>query len=543
MRRNQSGIFLVSAAVAIAVVGMLITFWGVNQMRQMQVERAERVGHGLKIIGNAVDTFVAKYYKDIEATLSAPSGVSFTVKGHTFTRTPPSSSFDYSYIGNLDAPSLIKVLDLSGAGTKPPHGLGNYEIRVYRKCDGETPPNCQINSLTYLTEPAKRAYSSSPDYAFAAIAAKTVGVFGGTSTIDRPQEFRFVDENMRPLPDAVPNPLGKPGLVAMRGGFLTHSLDVNVRRDGSRNITGDLDFQSGSTNQSIKGVKDIVGVGKLAMNELEIKSKASLKGPLHLSDDKGGNRQDIVGARNIEGDGMLTMKSLEVEGATVSGNATISGRLMAQSGATVRGTLRMERNDIEGANRVGANTLRSESGVIQLDGVKSEDEACSPGQIGRAANGKMLSCQNTSGRWTWQLASTVKYVTKVVEKEVERIVEKPSPIVMASWDYKYNRCNDYRMSGGYKTGYYGKVEGALFCSVVAKGWCDKTLFGSNERASAYNVDGNGRHVWDGTGTPYIWFANNYGTAICAFRSEEDARSAGFSTCHRVTNNCSMATDL
>lgn len=542
MRRNQSGIFLVSAAVAIAVVGMLVTFWGVNQMRQMRVERAERVGHGLKIIGNAADTFIAKYYKDIEATLSKPRGA-FTVNGQTFTHAPSSSSFGYSYLGNLDALSLIKALDLSGAGTKPPHGLGNYEIRVYRKCDGHTPPNCQINSLTYLTEPAKLAYSSSPDYAFAAIAAKTVGVFGGTSTIDRPQEFRFVDENMRPIPDAVPNPLAKPGLVAMRGGFLTHSLDVNVRRDGSRNITGDLDFQSNNTNQSIKGIKNIVGVGKLDMNELEIQGKATIKGPLHLSDDKGRSRQDIIGARNIEGDGVLTMKSLEVEGAVVSGDATVSGRLMAQSGATVGGPLRMQRNNIEGANHVDADTLRSKSGVIELNGVRSENDRCQPGEIGRAANGKLLSCQNTSGAWTWQLASTTKYITKVVEKEVERIVEKKSPIVMASWDYKHSRCNDYRMSGGWKTGYYGKVEGALFCSIIAKGWCDRTLFGSNERASAYNVDNNGRHVWDGSGTPYIWFANNYGTAICAFRSEEDARAAGFSTCHSITNNCSATADL
>lgn len=538
MRRNQSGIFLVSAAVAIAVVGMLITFWGVNQMRQMQVERAERVGHGLKIIGNAADTFVAKYYKDIEATLSAPRGT-FTVKGHTFTHTPPSSSFAYSYIGNLDAPSLVKVLDLSGAGTKPPHGLGDYEIRVYRKCDGEAPPNCQINSLTYLTEPAKRAYSSSPDYAFAAIVAKTVGVFGGTSPIDRPQEFRFVDENMRPLPDAVPNPLGKPGLVAMRGGFLTHSLDVNVRRDGSRNITGDLDFESGNTNQSIKGIKNIVGVGKLDMKELEVRGKATIKGPLHLSEGTDASRQDIVGARNIEGKGKLTMAELDVQGATVGGDATVRGELAAEKGATIGGVLRMQRNNIEGANRVEATRLRSESGVIQLDGVKALNGRCWAGEIGRDANGKMLSCQNTDDGWSWQLATTTKteFVTTVVEKPVERVVDRP--IVMAKWTQTYAGCNGYKRPVGSSwrwSGYFGKINNAEFCTIVARGWCDSSAFGYWDNAGVYNVDERGNSTTSG-GTPYVYFGNTYGELMCGFRSKEDALAGGFTICNARTNNC------
>ncbi|BDD92163.1 shufflon system plasmid conjugative transfer pilus tip adhesin PilV [Pandoraea sp. XJJ-1] len=540
MRRNQSGIFLVSAAIAITIVGMLITFWGVNQMRQMRIERAERAGHGLRIIGNAADTIVAKYYKDIESLLSTP-GKTFAIKGHTFTHEPASSSFDYSYIGRLDAAALLAVLDISGVGSKPPHGLGDYGIRIYRKCDREKPPNCQINSLTYLTEPAKRAYSSEPDYAFAAIVAKTVGVFGGTSTMDKPQEFRFVDESMKPIPDTVPNPLGKPGLVAMRGGYLTHSLDVNVRRDGSRNITGDLDFENGNSHQSIKGIKNIVGVGKLSMMELEIAGQATMKGPLHLSD-KGKNRQDIVGARNIEGDGMLTMKGLEVQGATVKGDATILGSLDAKRGATVGGTLKMERHNIERAGRVTAQSLQSDSGVIRLDRSNRQNASCQAGEIGRDADGKMLSCQSSGGSWTWQLARTTEYVTRIVHKEVERIVEKDRPIVMATWDYYYNRCNDYRMSGGWKTGYYGKIEGALFCSIVAKGWCDRSAFGSNERATVYNADNNGRQVTTG-GTPYVFFGNTYGVIACGFSSERDAKAAGFTVCDSRTNNCRMAKDL
>ncbi|MFJ2995249.1 hypothetical protein [Pandoraea sp. NPDC087047] len=536
MRRSQTGIFLVSAAMAIAVVGMLITFWGVNQMRQMRIERAERAGQGLKIIGNAADTFVVKHYKEIEALLSAP-GKSVTLKGHTFTRIPPSSSFDHAYVGNLDAKALIDVLDLSGVGSKPPYGLGNYDIRVYRKCDREHPPNCQINSLTYLTEPAKRAYTSSPDYAFAAIAVKAVGAFGGMSTMDKPEAFLFVGEDMKPISQAIPNPLRAPGLIAMRGGFLTHSQDVNVRRDGSRNITGDLDFKSGVTNQSIKGVKNIVGVGKLEMQELEIKGNATIKGQLHLSDGTDATRQNIVGARNIEGDGKLTMAELDVQGATVGGNATISGNLEAKSGASVGGALRMQRNNIEHANRVDAMRLRSESGVIQLDGVKTLHGNCRQGEIGRDANGKMLSCQNSGDYWSWQLATTTKYVTKVVNRDVERIVDRP--IVMAKWTQTYAGCNGYRKPAGSSwrwSGYYGKVDKAEFCAIFARGWCDASAFGYWDNAYVYNVDENGISVSSG-GTPYVGFGNTYGELVCGFRSREDALAGGFTPCDN-SNNCS-----
>ncbi|QBC33503.1 hypothetical protein [Pandoraea sp. XY-2] len=538
MRRNQSGIFLVSAAIAIAVVGMLITFWGVNQMRQMRIERAERVGHGLKIVGNAADTFVAKYYKQLSELLSAP-GNTFPIKGHTLTNVPASSSFGYAHVGNLNAAALIKVLDISGVGSKPPHGLGDYEIRIYRKCDRENPPNCQINSLTYLTEPAKRAYSSEPDYAFAAIVAKTVGAYGGTSTMDKPQEFRFVDENMQPIPDAVPNPLGKPGLVAMRGGYLTHSLDVNVRRDGSRNITGDLDFENGNTHQSIKGIKNIVGVGKLSMGELEIGGKATVKGPLHLSDDKGRNRQDIIGAGNIEGDGMLTMRGLEVQGATVAGNATIHGDLKAQRGATVGGALRMQRNDIEHAGQVTADRLQSESGVIRLDRSNQQDASCQPGEIGRDGNGKMLSCQNSGGGWTWQLARTTEYITKVEYKEVERIVEKDKPLVMAKWTQTWGGCNGYKKIGGGSwrwSGWFGTIPGAQSCTIVSRGWCNSV--GYSDKARVYNVNERGQMITVG-GTPYAEFGNTYGELICAFRSKEDARARGFTLCDPHTQNCSL----
>ncbi|EON11829.1 hypothetical protein [Pandoraea sp. SD6-2] len=66
MRSGQSGFFLVSAAVAVAVVGMLITFRGVQQRRQMRIERAERIGESLKAIGDAVETFTVKHHGEIE---------------------------------------------------------------------------------------------------------------------------------------------------------------------------------------------------------------------------------------------------------------------------------------------------------------------------------------------------------------------------------------------------------------------------------------------------------------------------------------------
>ncbi|VVD84005.1 hypothetical protein PCO31111_01268 [Pandoraea communis] len=72
-------------------------------------------------------------------------------------------------------------------------------MRVYRICEAGSTSLCRIETLTYLTEPIKKLYSSEPDIGLAAVAAKKMGVHGGLSTADKAREFRFISYSNLPF--------------------------------------------------------------------------------------------------------------------------------------------------------------------------------------------------------------------------------------------------------------------------------------------------------------------------------------------------------
>lgn len=377
MRSRQSGIFLISAAVAVGVVGMLVTFWGVQQSRQMRIERAERIGESLKVIGNAVETFTVKHHGEIDKLLSGAMP-SFSVNGETFTRTGDPGPGKVTEIKGLTAGNVIRALKLPGVGTKPPRGVGEYAIRVYRVCDAGVASSCRIETLTYLTEPIKQTYSSAPDLNLAVVAAKKMGVYGGLSTADNAAQFRFIEQAEGAAP--VANPLNLPGLIAMRGGAQTKDLNNVVSRDGSRAMTGDLNFKDPGTSQkySIVGVRDIKAEGAIDVGQLNIANKA------------------VAGEMDA---GALTTRSL-----TTSGPSTFGGEL------------NMGEKDVRNANTIEAKEvkskrLRSTSGIVELTNVQSENEACNGSGIAVDGGGKVLSCQpdesSATGR-LWKLSGTPK---------------------------------------------------------------------------------------------------------------------------------------
>ncbi|AJC20378.1 hypothetical protein [Pandoraea pulmonicola] len=429
MRKRQSGIFLVSAAIAVAVVGMLITFWGVNYSRQMRTEKAERVGEALKAIGDAVDTFAVRYHADIQRVFEEPNR-KFSVNGVEFKLTSAGNAFDEDHLSNLSAENLIKALRLPGVSSRPPSGVGEYAIRIYRTCGG-TPKICQLRTLTFLTEPMKRTYSSEADFDFAAVAARKIGAAGGISTQDRPQNFRFIDEKDNPIP--VKNPLNLAGLIAIRGGAQTDNLNLNVKRDGSLPMTGDLtmsgkDARGNSVEHSIVGVKNISGSGVLAMDELKIKKEATISGKLNLEKELDLRKNNIVGAGDIRGSGKLVMNSLTVN------DADVGGKFTAKKGARFEGDLNMSGNEIKGAKKLEAENvtasgnLKSGEGLVELGkGVKLGDE-CSIWGLARDNDGRVVSCQREKERsnvWRWKLSSapqTVKEVPVAIREEIERLV-------------------------------------------------------------------------------------------------------------------------
>jgi hypothetical protein len=428
MRRRQSGIFLVSAAVAVGVVGVLVTFWGVQQSRQMRIERAERIGESLKAMGNAVETFTVKHHSDIDKLLAGTTD-EFTVNGQRFTRIGTPGAGATTEMAGLTAQTLIRALALPGIGPTPPRGVGEYAISVKRICDAGASSSCRIDTLTYLTEPLKKTYSSEPDFNMAAVAARKIGVYGGMSRVEDAGRFRFIDQAEGALP--VMNPLGIPGLLAMRGGSQTKDLNNTVSRDGSRGMTHDLPFNSTDAsgkevNHSILGVGDIKGAGTLHMSGLDV-GAASIRGTLNLGskiDDKPVHN-NIVNAGDIEGTGRLTMAGLEVRSATV-------GALTATEGATINGKLDLKNNDIDGAKHVKAEnvesrSLKSTSGVVELGKSVVEGTRCEVWGIGRDDAGRILSCQEDGlNNWQWKLAMKTVPVTKdkVPQPVVEQILNE-----------------------------------------------------------------------------------------------------------------------
>ncbi|VVE07467.1 hypothetical protein PHO31112_02451 [Pandoraea horticolens] len=438
MRRKQTGFFLVSATVAVAVLGMVLTFWSANQARQARVERAEQVGEAMKAIGEAAQSFITLNYREIDDLLNGvKSEIVLGSQNDRFTAATHSGTDPY--IEDLTATRLLAALNLGGMGSRPPHGVGEYVIRVSRVCD-QSRRLCNLESLIYLSEPMKRTDSSAPDFAAAAIAVRKIGSLGGLSTADNPNEFRFVDGEGHVRP--IDNPLRSPGLIAVRGRFDTSALNVNVSRDGRRGPLNDMNFEHVDNagmkkRSSIVGLNNIVGTGKLSMNELEV-GAATIKGTLNLdagADAAGGKRnQDIVGAGNIDGNGKLTMNGIHASSAQITGSASIdaltAGALTAERGATIEGVLRMQNNNIESVGKVTAaevesRGLKSTSGVVELKKEVPAGSRCDVWGLGRDSGGRIMSCQRdpkNPSHWKWMLASTPRTVNEVPDDIIKEVL-------------------------------------------------------------------------------------------------------------------------
>lgn len=419
MRKKQTGAFLFSAAIAVAILGVLISFWGVNYARQMRIERAERIGEALKIVGDKVQSFVVEHHHEIDALLRNTQ-TSFKAGEVTFDR--ETDSHGINYVGKLTAATLIKATHATGIGERPPGNVGEYVIRVYLGCDNKG-NNCNVETLTYIEKPIPKPYSSDPDLDAATTAARKIGALGGISTRDTGAPFRFLGANGSKAD--VPNPHQIPGLVAMRGGYSTSATDVFLRRDGSRAMTGDLKMDK----------HDIVGAGKIAGDELTVASAAvtgtlemggaTIRGPLNLTDPITNKRNKIVGAGDIEGDGKLKMRDLEVASAQITDSLKVNGKLSAGKAETTT----MKSGSISADSVTAKEALKSGSGVVVLEKEYSVGGACGGvGGLERSvsngialdARGRVLSCQSGS----WQLASTPKTITEVPDPIIQVIRKK-----------------------------------------------------------------------------------------------------------------------
>lgn len=452
MRRKQSGIFLISAGIAVAVTGMLITFWGVNYTRQLRVERAERIGESLKIMGEATQSFAVTYHDRLNKLFE--KGEPFAVGDVQFTREGAAPRV----VGNLTAENLIKVMNVRGAASRPPNGMGEYAIRVYEDCVDN---RCDIKTLVYLTQPIKRAYSDAPDFDAAATAMRKIGALGGMSRQDAPDQFRFLDNNGSE--SVVVNPAAQPGLIAVRGGYQTSAMDTLLSLDGRKSMTGNLNLEDrngrangAATRHNIVGAGNIEGSGALAMDSLAVNS-ARIAGTLDLSSDKKDDDQaagsSIVGAGDITGSGTLSMAGIKAKNANVDGEVS-AGILRASQGIAVGEQLRLKDNNITGAesvkaNRVESGALKSTEGVVEL-GTSISGGACTGMGIGVDAQGRVMSCQsedprgNGRGGRVWKLSSptiTRENVPDSVVNQITSEAQRNASWWMSKFDLQWGKSN------------------------------------------------------------------------------------------------------
>lgn len=448
MRRKQSGIFLISAAIAVAVVGMLITFWGVNYAQQMRVERAERIGESLKIVGDATQSFAVTYHDSLDKLFN--KGTAFTIKGVQFAQ----KSGDPNVLASLTAEDLLKIMNVRGAASKPPNGMGEYAIRVYQDCDAD---KCDIKTLVYLTKPIKRTYSDEPDFDAASTAMRKIGILGGVSLIGQPDQFRFLEGDGTER--KVVNPLGQPGLIAMRGGHQTSALDTLLRLDGRESMKGNLDLADKSrganaavTNHNIVGAGNISGHGTLEMASLAVKS-ARIDGTLDLSnkatdfDQKKGH--SIIGAGDITGNGTLSMSGVKADSVKVGSTLRMSAnditgaeKVDAENVGAKNVDARNVKADRVKADRVESGALKSTTGVVEL-GDSVSGGACSGMGIGVDGQGRVMSCQPedpkgyNKDRRVWKLSSPTITRDSVPDRIVKEIVKENHRDTSYWWMAKY----------------------------------------------------------------------------------------------------------
>ncbi|WP_087721940.1 hypothetical protein [Pandoraea sp. PE-S2T-3] len=463
MRSKQRGVFLIGATIAVAVVGLLIAFWGRHQMQQMRIEKGERVGEALKVLGNHVQDFMVQHHgeiktlfggKDPRITLKIPAGeITLTRKFNGY--------FQATTIEDLTVEKLIRATGAKGIGASPPLPGAQYHIVVYSdNCADEKQP-CDINAVTYLSAPIKSTYSTEPDWVASGAALTKLGVLGGISRHEAPGTFRFLDGNGTVV-NTVQNPAqpAVAGLIAMRGGYQTSAQDVFLRRDGTRAMEGDLKM----------GDKDIVGARNISATERVTTSSVFATKNLvaGYSKDKhdeliktmdggviaeGGiySGKNVVAVGEVSADGDVhTKKSVRADADVKAiGNVSAGGTLIG-NGATINGTLSVAgtgasvklgevtigsdqrsmtvRNDVWGYGDVwAAGKLWSERGVIQLDG--KVGGTCKERGIGLNADGRVMSCQNG----TWQLGSVPKDPSEV-PKDVRDKIERDGQLGYASWD-------------------------------------------------------------------------------------------------------------
>lgn len=440
MRNPQRGIFLISAAIAVAIVGMLITF-GMNQyVQSLRTHKAESVGEALKVIGEGVQSFIVEHHAEIrEAFDDKPQTVQHTgditgVVRLTRIVTASENMLRISVGGEspreLTAADIIALMKLAGVGDQPPlMPDASYRIRIFADIKGSKTQD--IRGLVYLDKPFTKTYGGGVDWTQLSTALRKMGVHGGFSRKDDETRFTFpltpsgATVNQRQLP----NPTGDAGILAMRAGYLLGPLSAYLRRDGSEAMTGDLDMGE----QNIANISKLSGrAGTLQIDGQVDVTRRLLVGPgaASLASAAGISAADewIIAGKGIASGNVIAGTSVEMQRDLSTDNGVVAAvndvwayrdvwakrNIYNRDGdITVRGT--SDRGNITATRDISAGRNLTANGSVQgrqlqttggsrldLTSLTLGKEGASPGaacapnnKIARDASGMFYVCQGT----------------------------------------------------------------------------------------------------------------------------------------------------
>ncbi|UTH74130.1 hypothetical protein [Chromobacterium sp. IIBBL 290-4] len=337
MRRKQKGELLVTLAIAVALIGMCLAYLGVRQVNEWRVARGQILGGALAELGKGVNSYVVRFHPQIaDAWINHPGAAQpLIVDGASLA----------ADVTHPTAAEIARIAGLSGFGDKPPVPGGSYRIAL-SPAGGSclVMDTCNVNALTYVDKPLLLPYPSvadNVDYVAAAAAAQIIGQNGGVALLPDKSKLQFPDGPPASMSMKLDNPVANQGgIVAVRGGYLRSDLDMFLRRDGSRPMTGNLNMDR----------FDIKGSGALRMGDV-----------FSTNGVNAGN--DVHAGRDL----------------TVDRSASIAGSA-----------------DVQGGLKVGDRISAGE--YVQLSGVREGDPCQSNGLIAmRAGEGTVLSC--VGGRW------------------------------------------------------------------------------------------------------------------------------------------------
>ncbi|GAB3630389.1 hypothetical protein GCM10027419_52460 [Pandoraea terrae] len=399
---------MVGAAIAVAVVGMLITFWGAQQARHMRIEKGAVVGEALKVLGRHVQGFVVQHHGDIKKLFLSNPGTRISMGGLEMSAKTTDLG---KTIAGLTAESVIRVMGAKGIGASPPLAGAQYQIYVYSDNCADDNSKCDINSVTYLSAPIRSTYAAEPDFVASGVAVKKIGALGGISHKDEKNGvyFRFRDGNGI-VPIKVPSPDPEVGLIAVRGGNQISVQDVFMRRDGTRPMLGNLNMEERKgKHHNIAGAGDITGIGTLSMKQLSASQRviAGYTGDDSVPPKYGSASivaKGLIAGRDIKVEERLTTKNLTVTGTvkktltTESINAEGTIHAKKGPGTSAGGNLEADGNIKADGNISSRGTVTIGSGQLHMGKQFSPGSWCTGHSIGLSFEGLLMACQNNQWR-------------------------------------------------------------------------------------------------------------------------------------------------